>query len=149
MLYTFVIEGNLIADPALRTTNTGVSVCDFRIAYNSRRRNAQGAWEDGRAVWITVTCWRGLAERAARLRKGDTVVVEAADDLRAEAYGQGASLRVTANNVSLSMRWHEAASQRRRTPAESAGDAVHTADGEDFDADIYAEYLAEKEVTTA
>ena len=37
-----ILIGNLTRDPELRTTPTGVTVCDFTIAVNDRRgRNQQ------------------------------------------------------------------------------------------------------------
>jgi single-strand DNA-binding protein len=144
MLYSFTIEGNITRAPELRVTPQGTAVAQFTMVRNARRRDAKGNWVDGRAVWLTVTCWRGLAERVADLRKGDTVIVEAADDLHAEAYNGSANLRVTANNVAVSMRFAEARSLRTPRP-EPTGDVVRTADGEEFDAEAYAEYLAERE----
>ncbi|MEV6965178.1 single-stranded DNA-binding protein [Hamadaea sp. NPDC051192] len=144
MLYTFTIEGNLTADPELRHTDSGLAVAQFRMVYNSRRRDANGEWVDGKSVWITVTCWRQLAERVATLRRGDTVIIDAADDLRAEAYGGGANLRVTANNVALSMRWAGASSHRNARRTEPSGDTVVTADGEEIDAEAYADYAEQR-----
>ena len=38
------------------------------------RKNSD--WVDGNTTWLTVTCWRNLAEHAARsIRKGDPVIV--------------------------------------------------------------------------
>jgi single-strand DNA-binding protein len=142
MLYTFVIEGNLAADPQLRHTNDGTAVCQIRILRNGRRRDRSGNWVDGRTVAIDVTCWRDLAQRVARLRKGDTVIVDCFDDLRAESYGERTTLRVTANNVAVSMRFADATSHRtRRAPvaADANTDTVRTPDGEHYAAASYAD----------
>lgn len=71
------VVGNLVDDPRLRTTETGVDVAGFRVASTTRRWDrATGRWSDGGSLFLSVTCWRGLAgNAAASLRKGDPVVV--------------------------------------------------------------------------
>ena len=45
-LNVVVITGNLTRDPELRSLPSGTSVCDMRIAVNTRRKNgATGEWE--------------------------------------------------------------------------------------------------------
>jgi single-strand DNA-binding protein len=117
MLFNFHIEGNLAAQPELRFTDAGVPVAQMRVLYNGRYRNNAGEWVDGSTVSVEFTCWRGLAERVAELNKGDSVLVEGSDDLRIHTYGNFSTLRATARNVSVSMRWHPAASIRTPRPA--------------------------------
>jgi single-strand DNA-binding protein len=119
MLFNFVFEGNLSEDPELRFTPSGRAACRLRVAHNTRRRNADGEWKNGPTMWVTVTAWEALAERIAEtLRKGDTIVVEARDDLSVWAYINRVSeeaagqLQCTAANVSLSMRFNPAKSER-------------------------------------
>ena len=71
------VVGNVAGPPRLRTTPSGVSVADFRIASTPRRHDrAEGTWSDGETIWFGVSTWRGLAEHvAASLKKGDKVVV--------------------------------------------------------------------------
>jgi single-strand DNA-binding protein len=122
MLFTFTIEGNLGAAPELRHTPSGVPVAKISVGHNTRRRNQSGEWVNGPTVWIDVTCWRELAERVANLTKGDTVIVDARDDLSAwpftvQATGSPAArLQVTANNVAVSMRFAEATANRTPSP---------------------------------
>jgi single-strand DNA-binding protein len=48
----------------------------FRVASNSRRRTADGAWEPGNSLFITVNCWgRLVGGVCAALGKGAPVVV--------------------------------------------------------------------------
>jgi single-strand DNA-binding protein len=118
MQFTFTFEGNLGDAPELRVTPSGVTVAKMSVGHNTRYRTADGTWADGKTTWITVTCWRQLAERVANLKKGDTVIVDARDDLAAWAYTvqatgkPAARLQVTASNVAVSMRFADAASQR-------------------------------------
>ena len=71
------VVGNLVEDPRLRTTDTGVDVASFRVASTSRRFDKDaGRWIDSASLFLSVTCWRTLAGNAvASLRKGDPVVV--------------------------------------------------------------------------
>jgi single-strand DNA-binding protein len=48
----------------------------FRVASNSRRRTADGGWEPGNSLFITVNCWgRLVGGVCAALGKGAPVVV--------------------------------------------------------------------------
>lgn len=72
---SLTLSGTLTRDPELRTTGGGTSVCSMRLAYNTRRKNANGDWED-QPNFIDLTAWSGLGEWYARnLAKGATVVV--------------------------------------------------------------------------
>lgn len=146
MQFTLVIEGNLTEDPKLRTTDSGHTLCNLRVAHNTRRF-VKGEWQDSQPIFLTVTCWAKLAENVAKLRKGDPVIVDCRNDLHAEVYRDTAYLRVTANNVAVSMRRHEAASLRQRIPAAPTADTVVTAEGEHYDADSYAEHATEHGLT--
>ncbi|MDN5859971.1 MAG: single-stranded DNA-binding protein [Pseudonocardia sp.] len=55
----------------------GVSKASFRLACTERRREwGTGNWVDGETLFMTVICWRSLAENVqASLRVGDPVVV--------------------------------------------------------------------------
>lgn len=65
-----IIIGSLGHDPDLRTTQTGIPVCSFSVATNSRRGDKETT------TWFRVTTWRGLAETCAKhLKKGSKVGV--------------------------------------------------------------------------
>ena len=74
---TVTVVGNLVDDPRIRTTDSGVDVAGFRVASTSRRYDRDGGrWVDSASLFLSVTCWRALAGNAvASLRKGDPVVV--------------------------------------------------------------------------
>ncbi|HPE13402.1 MAG: single-stranded DNA-binding protein [Actinobacteria bacterium] len=69
--------GNLVADPELRFTPSGVAAASVRIAVTPRSRdNATGEWKDGETVWLSGTVWRQYAENVAEsLSKGTRVIV--------------------------------------------------------------------------
>lgn len=72
------IVGTVVND--LRPKRVGddaAMVLNFRMAANERRYDKDsGTWVDGDSLYMTVTCWRRLAENVvACLAKGDPVVV--------------------------------------------------------------------------
>ena len=77
MTNVVTISGNLVADPDLRFTDKGVPLCRFRLANTERKRDAStGEWRDGDTLFISVTCWRWVAEHAAAsLTRGSGVVI--------------------------------------------------------------------------
>lgn len=69
--------GNLVADPELRFTPSGVAAASVRIAVTPRYRDkASGEWKDAETVWLSGTVWRQYAENVAEsLQKGARVIV--------------------------------------------------------------------------
>lgn len=124
--FTLSFEGNLAAKPELDVTATGQALCRLRVAHN-RRRKTEGQWVDTTPMWVQVTVWGELAERCAELSKGDTVVVNARDDLNVWPFIRqdgtaGGVLEVTAENVSLSLRFVGAQPVADDRPATNAWD---------------------------
>jgi single-strand DNA-binding protein len=72
-----VLTGNLTADPELRSTPSGTSVCSLRVACNTRRKSGStGEWED-KPNYFNVTVWGAQGENAARyLAKGRPVAID-------------------------------------------------------------------------
>ena len=65
--------GNLTRDPEMRSTQSGVAVCNFSIAVNRRFKNASGEQETD---FLNVIAWRQLAELCGKyLAKGRKVAV--------------------------------------------------------------------------
>ena len=92
------IIGNLVKDPELRTTATGLSVCSFTVAVNRRKANGNQPEVD----YFNVAAWRERGEVCAKyLSKGKKVSVVGPVSVRAwESNGKhGASLEVTADEV--------------------------------------------------
>lgn len=68
--------GNLGADPEMRTTGGGQSVCNFRIACSEKFKDRDGQMQE-RTEWVSIVAWGRQAEIAAEyLRKGSPVHVE-------------------------------------------------------------------------
>ncbi len=72
-----ILTGNLTADPELRTTASGTSVCDLRIACSTRRKDSSsGEWVD-KPNYFNVVVWAAQADNAARfLTKGRPVAID-------------------------------------------------------------------------
>lgn len=75
---TITIIGNLTAEPEMRTTSKGGTVCNFSIAATPRQYNSQsGQWEDGQALFMRCTVWRDIAAHCAQsLHKGMRVIAQ-------------------------------------------------------------------------
>jgi single-strand DNA-binding protein len=74
------VNGNLTADPELRSTGSGAAVARFTIASTPRTFDAgTGRWVDGETLFLPATAWRGTAEHAAAsLTKGMRVIATGA-----------------------------------------------------------------------
>ena len=71
-----ILTGNLTRDPELRSTNSGLNVCSLRIASNTRRKGADGQWED-KPNYFDVTVFGAQGENCARfLSKGRPVAID-------------------------------------------------------------------------
>jgi single-strand DNA-binding protein len=71
------LVGRVATEPNARRTADGTKVVHFRLGSTERRFNPQDAtWVDGDSVFVSVSCWRKLAEGIeGTLRKGDPVIV--------------------------------------------------------------------------
>lgn len=69
-----IMVGRMVADPELRTTPQGITVCSFRIAVD---RNIQKKGEDKKADFFNVVAWRSTGEFVSKyFNKGKPVIVE-------------------------------------------------------------------------
>jgi single-strand DNA-binding protein len=71
------LVGRVATEPSARRTAEGIKVVHFRLGSTERRFNPQqSTWLDGDSVFVSVSCWRKLAEGVeGALRKGDPVIV--------------------------------------------------------------------------
>ena len=68
-----ILIGNLTADPELKQTNAGTSVCSFSIAVNRNFKNAEGKYD---ADFINCVAFRKSAEFIQKyFHKGDMIAV--------------------------------------------------------------------------
>ena len=82
MLNAVQIMGRLTANPELRKTTSGNSVCTFRIATARPRFNKDA---EQKTDFFTCEAWNGAAEVITKyFRKGDLITVEGS--LRTDSY---------------------------------------------------------------
>ena len=68
-----ILQGNLTADPEVKATPTGVSVCRFGIAVQRRYKNENGAAETD---FIDCVAWRSTADFVGKyFTKGTPILV--------------------------------------------------------------------------
>jgi single-strand DNA-binding protein len=131
------LVGNLVEDPELRFTNTGMAVTNLRVAVTQRVQQ-DGEWRDGDTSFFKVNVWRGQAEHLAdSLGKGDRVMVTGRLRQRSWETPEGEKRSVTeleADEVGASLKWATAKVERttergngqrdqgRERPAERGGD---------------------------
>ena len=137
------LAGFVASEPAFRRVAGGTSTAKLRVAYTERRFNREtGEWGDGPTSFVTVLCWRTLADNVAVcLRKGEPVLVRGR--LRVREYeGKEGSPRI-AVEVEASSVGHDLSrgvahfSRTRRAPGETAAEnaealaAAQAHDGEE------------------
>lgn len=98
-----VITGNLTQDPELRSTGGGTSVCEMRVAVNSRRKDQSGQWVD-KPNYFNVVVFGAQGENCATyLSRGRPVAVEGRLDWREweakEGGGKRQAVQIIANTV--------------------------------------------------
>jgi single-strand DNA-binding protein len=99
-----VITGNLTKDPELRSTGGGTSVCELRVAVNSRRKDgATGEWVD-KPNYFNVVVFGAQGDNCANyLSKGRPVAVEGRLDWREweakDGSGKRQAVQIIANSV--------------------------------------------------
>ena len=102
MLNVVAIMGRLVADPELRTTPAGHSVCSFRIACD-RSYVQQG--QQRQADFIDIVAWRQQADFVSKyFQKGSMIAVEGSLQTRQYQDKNGnnrTAVEVVANNISF------------------------------------------------
>src|ERR671920_768374 len=125
------IVGNLVDDPELRFTNTGIAVANMRVAVTQRIQQ-EGQWREGDTSFLKVNVWRDQAEHLAdSLSKGDRVMVTGRLRQRSWETPEGdkrSATEIEADEVGASLRWATAKVERstprgkgERSPGGAAG----------------------------
>ena len=102
MLNVVAIMGRLVADPELRTTNSGTEVCSFRIACD-RSFVRQG--EQRQADFIDIVAWKHNAGFVVKyFQKGSLIAIEGALQSRQYEDKNGnkrTAVEVVANSINF------------------------------------------------
>jgi single-strand DNA-binding protein len=122
------LAGFVASEPAFKRIAGGTSTAKLRVAYTERRFNREtGEWADGPTSFVTVLCWRTLADNVAVcLRKGEPVLVRGRLRVREYEGKEGASriaVEVEASSVGHDLsRGVAHFSRTRRAPGETAAE---------------------------
>ena len=124
--------GRLVADPELKKTQNGTSVCSFRIAVD---RNVTNKQTGERATdYINVIAWRQTAEFVCKyFRKGSMIALEGSLQSRSYTDKDGnnrTAYDVVANNVFFTGSKSEGAAAPIEMPQSQDFEVI---DGEDDD----------------
>jgi single-strand DNA-binding protein len=100
--------GNLVDDPELRFTPSGVALAKVRFAVNRRWRGQDGEWQE-QTSFFTGTVWREQAETVAEsLQKGTRVIVSGRLEQRSWETDDGdkrSVVEVQIDEIGPSLRW--------------------------------------------
>jgi single-strand DNA-binding protein len=129
------LAGFVASEPSFKRLPTGTSTAKLRVAYTERRLNREtGEWGDGPTSFVTVLCWRTLADNVAVcLRKGEPVLVRGR--LRVREYEGKDGSRGTETEVDASSIGHDLSrgvahfSRTRRAPGETAAESTEALAG--------------------
>ena len=115
-----ILIGNMTADPELKQTASGLSVCSFSIAVN--RRFTKGADQNQPTVdFINIVAWRQNAEFVSRyFKKGNPILVCGQLQTRRWQDNQGQQ-RTTVEVVADEVTFVAPASQNGAAPAVGGG----------------------------
>jgi single-strand DNA-binding protein len=109
------IVGNLVEDPELRFTSSGIAVANLGVAVTQRIQQ-DGQWRNGDTSFLKVNVWRGQAEHLAdSLSMGDRVMVTGRLGQRSWETPEGDQRSVTeieADEVGASLKWATAKVER-------------------------------------
>lgn len=134
MLNCVAIMGRLVADPELKTTGSGVSVCSFTVAVD---RNFVKAGEERQTDFIDIVAWRNNAEFISRyFHRGSMIAIEGTLQSRNYEDKNGnkrKSTEVVVNNVSFCGSKSESGTGTREgSPMYQPAPSFATADEGDF-----------------
>ena len=124
-----IFTGNLTADPEMRSTPSGVTVCAFTVAVNRRFANSDG---DRITDFFRVNAWRQLGESCGKyLAKGRKVAV--VGELQARTYqakdgSTRMSLDVAADEVVFLSPAEKAETKPQKKSKENSDGYDHTPD---------------------
>jgi len=134
------VVGRIVTDLRRRVV-ADQEVISFRVASNSRRRTADGTWEPGNTLYVTVNCWgklvtgvgAGLYRGASVIAVGTVHTSEYED--REGAKRSSLEMRATAVGPDLARviaRIEQPGPSQNSPVADASGDA---ADGEEADSE--------------
>ncbi len=120
-----ILIGNMTADPELKQTATGTSVCSFSIAIN--RRFAKPEQGQQTVDFINIVTWRQQAEFVSRFfKKGNPILV--CGQLQTRSWTDNQNQRRTAVEVVADEVSFVAPANASQSSAPQAGGSAYTPD---------------------
>ena len=123
------VVGNLVEDPELRFTPSGVAMAKIRLAVNRRWLNRNNnEWQE-ETSFFGGTCWREMAENVSEsLQKGSRVIITGRLEQRSWETQEGerrSVVELRIDEIGPSLRWATASVTRtaRRGGDDWGGDA--------------------------
>ena len=143
------LAGFVATDPRFKKVAGDTSSVRLRVAYTARRRDKEtGEWSDGPTSFVTIQCWRTLADNVSMsVHKGEPVLIMGRLQIRRFEDSDGAprtAVEVEASSVGHDLTRGVARFSRSRWPSTTAalpdgapgsdegampGDGVELADG--------------------
>ena len=134
MLNCVTLMGRLVADPELRTTTTGRSVCTFSIAVD---RSYAKPGEQRQTDFINIVTWEGTANFVSRyFAKGSMIAVQGSIQTRPYEDKNGnkrTAFEVVAREVSFCGSKAESGTSAPAVSAAAPAPAYQTAVPSDFE----------------
>ena len=109
------VIGNLVEDPELRFTPSGVAMAKIRVAVNRRWRDKNNDWQE-ETSFFGGTVWRDAAENVAEsLQKGARVIITGSLEQRSWETNEGdrrSVVELRIDEIGPSLRWATASVTR-------------------------------------
>ena len=127
MINNVILMGRLVADPELRTTNSGKSVANFRIAVD--RSYSKG--NDKQADFITIVAWENTADFISKyFSKGSMIALRG--EIQTRSYEDNSGNKRTAFEV-LAKEVSFCGGKNETSPAPAQGSAPTYQTDDDFE----------------
>jgi single-strand DNA-binding protein len=123
------LAGYVATEPKFKKVAGDTSSARLRVAYTARRRDKEtGEWGDGPTSFVTIQCWRTLADNVSMsVHKGEPVLIMGRLQIRRFEDAEGVSktaVEIEASSVGHDLTRGVARFSRSRWPAASAAVAL-------------------------
>lgn len=126
-LNSILVEGNLVRDPAVKTTPTGSQVCDFTLATNRFYKSGEEGFEK-EVSYFDIEAWSRLGTACSQnLKKGRgvRVVGRLKQDRWVDPEGkQRARVKIVAEHVEFKALKQGEAPEEAKAPADQEAEAA-------------------------
>ena len=120
-----ILIGNMTADPELKQTAGGVSVCSFSIAVNRRFAKADQGQQN--VDFINIVAWRQQAEFVSRyFKKGNPILI--CGQLQTRTWNDNQGQKRYATEVQADEVSFVSSASQNGTPAPQSGASAYTPD---------------------